>query len=60
MGSALQVIAVIDALIGLAIRLKKVADQLAGDEPIPTIDEIVEKQKKLDAELEAANEAKGA
>ncbi len=52
----LEIIMAIDAAIGLALRLEDVAKQLAGTTPVPTIDEILAKQKKLKESIEQAKQ----
>lgn len=49
------IIALVDGLVTIALKLYNAAKQVSGEEPIPTWDEIVAKnaalQAKIDAEL---------
>ena len=54
--SALAVIAIIDGILGLALRLYDVSKQLAGDMPIPTFEELILKANKFKENIEAAKQ----
>ena len=49
-----EILGGIDLLFSLIFRLYNWMEQVAGDQPIPTIEEIMEKNRKLQAEIDAA------
>lgn len=54
MDKALIILAIIDSLFGLATKLYSIAQQIAGDVPIPPLDEIIAKHKANQDAIEQA------
>jgi len=52
-----EIIALIEMLFGLIFRLYNFAKQVAGSEPIPTLEEIYKKNADLQAEIDAEKAA---
>jgi len=50
---AAAIIALVNGLLGIAFRLWDSAEQIKGNTPIPTWEELVDKNKQLQAKIDA-------
>ena len=55
----LEIVALVNALLGVAFKLYQSAAQIQGDEPIPSWDELIKENALLQAQIDAEMKDEG-